>query len=141
MDWLRSAFSSQRSLGPLEQELLEVLWQRGDGTVREVMDAGSLDVAYTTVMTTLDRLYKKGVLLRTADEGRAFRYRPRHSKEEFNRRNVAAGLDQLFAAAQQAHAPISFLVDEISKRDAALLDDLQQAIESKRLALKQREPK
>lgn len=141
MDWLRSAFSSQRSLGPLEQELLQILWQMGEGTVRDVMDSAQLDAAYTTIMTTLDRLYKKGVLQRSAEEGRAFRYRPRHSKEEFNRRNVAAGLEQLFAAAPQARAPISFLVDEISKRDAALLDDLQQAIESKRRELKRQEPK
>jgi predicted transcriptional regulator len=140
MDWLRSAFSSQRSLGPLEQELLRILWQRGDATVREIVDEVKLDAAYTTIMTTLDRLYKKGVLLR-ANEGRAFRYRPRHNEEEFNRTNVAAGLDQWFAAAEHAGAPISFLVDEISKRDTALLDELQQAIEAKRRELKRKEPK
>lgn len=140
MDWLRSAFSSQRSLGPLEQELLRILWQRKDATVREIVDEVKLDAAYTTIMTTLDRLYKKGVLTRT-EEGRAFRYRPRHSEEEFNRTNVAAGLEQWFAAASKTQAPISFLVEEISKRDAALLDELQQAIDAKRRELKRKELK
>ncbi|HWK31526.1 MAG TPA: BlaI/MecI/CopY family transcriptional regulator, partial [Terriglobales bacterium] len=65
----------RKSLGPLEQELLRVLWRRGDATVRELTDDRAVDGAYTTLMTTLDRLYKKGILAREA-EGRAFRYRP-----------------------------------------------------------------
>ena len=67
------ATSSQ--LGPLEERLLEALWRRGDGTVREMVDDSCQDLAYTTVMTTLDRLFKKNLLSREA-EGRAFRIAP-----------------------------------------------------------------
>jgi predicted transcriptional regulator len=135
MDWLKSAFSPQRSLGPLESTLLRALWQRGDGTVRELIEQQHVDGAYTTIMTTLDRLYKKGVLDRTP-EGRAYRYRPRQTEEEFNRTNVAAGLHELFRSVQGGHAPVSFLVDEITKHDAELLDELQRAIDAKRRELR-----
>src|SRR3954467_4117703 len=70
-----------RQLGPLEQELLRVLWTRGDATVRELIEVSAVDGAYTTIMTTLDRLYKKGLLERSP-EGRAFRYRPKQSEAE-----------------------------------------------------------
>src|SRR5271169_4338455 len=60
--------SSTARLGPLEQRLLEALWSRGSATVRELMDDGDAardhKIAYTTVMTTLDRLYKKKLLSR-----------------------------------------------------------------------------
>ena len=50
--------ASSSELGPLEERLLEALWLRGNGTVREVVEGGCQDLAYTTVMTTLDRLFK-----------------------------------------------------------------------------------
>src|SRR5690349_1303323 len=74
---------TQGQLGPLEQRLLEALWACGTATVRELLDSGYDDLAYTTVMTTLDRLYKKDVLTREA-EGRAFRYAPRFTREELH---------------------------------------------------------
>src|SRR5258708_19680075 len=72
-----------RHLGPLEQGLLEALWLRGTATVRELLEDGYQDLAYTTVMTTLDRLFKKGLLTRS-EEGRAFLYAPRFSREELH---------------------------------------------------------
>ncbi len=56
--------SASRQLGPLEQRLLDALWAKGSATVRELVENGYEDLAYTTVMTTLDRLYKKNVLMR-----------------------------------------------------------------------------
>jgi predicted transcriptional regulator len=53
--------SASRQLGPLEQRLLEALWARHSATVRELVNDGCPELAYTTVMTTLDRLFKKGV--------------------------------------------------------------------------------
>src|SRR3981189_165288 len=86
---MKSIFNSNsggslRQLGPLEQGLLEALWLRGTGTVRELVQDGYQDLAYTTVMTTLDRLYKKNLLTRS-EEGRAFRYAPRFSREWVHR--------------------------------------------------------
>lgn len=132
MDWLTQLFSKR--LGPLESDLLRALWQRGDATVRELIEDSHSDAAYTTVMTTLDRLYKKGLLAR-APEGRAFRYRPAQSEEEFKRSQVAEGLKMLFATERRV-APVSFLVEEITKHDEQLLDELERAIEEKRRQVK-----
>ena len=63
-------------LGPLERRVLEVLWGRDrEARVRDLQPSFP-EIAYTTLMTTLDRLHRKGVLYRVP-EGRAFAYRPR----------------------------------------------------------------
>ena len=59
--------SPHTQLGPLERQLLSVLWRRGNATVRELLDEGETKLAYTTVMTTLDRLHKKQLLNRTVE--------------------------------------------------------------------------
>ena len=135
---LKSSLIPGRRLGPLEDELLRVLWTRGDATVRELIDDSAVDGAYTTIMTTLDRLYKKGLLERST-EGRAFRYRPAQSEAELHQHLVAAGLKELLSSAAEHEAPISFLVDAISEHDAALLEQLQQAVARKRRDLRKKD--
>lgn len=134
ISWLKSSFSS-RTLGPLETDLLRILWKRGNATVRELVDEKATDGAYTTVMTTLDRLYKKGLLAREP-EGRAFRYRPACTEDDLKRDSLAASLRELLGGRSTQDAPVSFLVDEITRHDAALLDELERAIERKRRELK-----
>ncbi|HKS74616.1 MAG TPA: BlaI/MecI/CopY family transcriptional regulator [Terriglobales bacterium] len=124
-------------LGPLEQRLLEKLWHCKSATVREVLEDGNLKLAYTTVMTTLDRLYKKHLLDRVA-EGRAFRYMPRHTPEELQR--AAAGdMIRQFLGTGSSALPLSYLVEAVSEHDAQLLDELQQLVERKRRDLRQSE--
>jgi predicted transcriptional regulator len=131
-----------RQLGPLEQRLLEVLWGKGGATVRELIKGGCEDLAYTTVMTTLDRLFKKNVLTR-AEEGRAFRYTPRCSREEFHCEAVGHAMRELLDANPASSLPLSFLVELLGERDAQLLDDLRTLVERKRreLSAQQRAPK
>jgi predicted transcriptional regulator len=130
--------SSSRQLGPLEQRMLEALWARGNGTVRELIEGGCSDLAYTTVMTTLDRLFKKGFLLRS-EEGRAFRYVPRLSREELHRESAGHAFRQLLDATPASSLPLSFLVEILGERDAQLLDDLQKLVERKRRELERQE--
>jgi len=115
--------------------MLEALWARGTATVRELLDEGYQDLAYTTVMTTLDRLYKKNVLTREA-EGRAFRYAARFTREELQREVAADAFRQLLDASPQGSLPLSYLVEILSERDVQLLDDLRQLVESKRRELR-----
>jgi predicted transcriptional regulator len=131
-----------RQLGPLEQRLLEVLWARGCGTVRELLQDGCEDLAYTTVMTTLDRLFKKDVLTR-AEEGRAFRYTPRCSREEFHCEAVGHAVRELLDVNPASSLPLSFLVELLGERDAQLLDELRTLVERKRreLSSQERKPK
>src|SRR5437588_3020969 len=119
----QSSLNAARRLGPLEDELLRVLWTRGAATVRELVDDSAVDGAYTTIMTTLDRLYKKGLLDRSP-EGRAFRYRPKQSEAEIHQDVLATSLRELLSAPHSKPAPLSFLVDAISDHDAALLEEL-----------------
>ena len=131
--------NSSRPLGPLEQRLLDALWARGSATVRELVERGCEDLAYTTVMTTLDRLYKKNVLSRNT-EGRAFRYAPRFSREELHREAAGQVFRQLLDASPASTLPLSFLVEILSERDVELLGDLQKLVERKRRELDRREP-
>jgi predicted transcriptional regulator len=125
-------------LGPLEQQLLERLWDCGNATVRELLSDGQLKLAYTTVMTTLDRLYKKGLLDREA-EGRAFRYWPRQSRDDMQRAAAVEGIRQLISSDQSSSLPLSYLVEAITEHDVELLDKLQDLVEQKRRALRQGE--
>ncbi|MGA8493657.1 MAG: BlaI/MecI/CopY family transcriptional regulator [Terriglobales bacterium] len=125
-------------LGPLEQQLLSALWARGSSTVREMLDAGDIKLAYTTVMTTLDRLYKKQLLSRVA-EGRAFRYSPRYTQEELEKAAVGETIRQLLGSGSAAGLPLSYLVEAVSQHDAGLLDDLQRLLDEKRSELKNKE--
>src|ERR1700686_3239042 len=102
--------SARRQLGPLQQRMLDGLWAKGSATVRELIEYCCQELAYTTVMTTLDRLFKKGLLTRS-EEGRAFRYAPRLSREEFQREAAGHALRQLLDAGSARALPLSFLVD------------------------------
>jgi BlaI family transcriptional regulator, penicillinase repressor len=127
--------AASSELGPLEERLLESLWQRGNATVRELVEDGHQDLAYTTVMTTLDRLFKKGLLAREA-EGRAFRYTPCVTREELHREVAGAALRQMLDASPASTLPLSYLVEILTERDAQLLDELRQLVENKRRELR-----
>ena len=129
--------ASSSQLGPLEERLLEALWERGHATVRDLLngDGGCQDLAYTTVMTTLDRLFKKNLLSRQV-EGRAFRYTPRFTREELHREVAGEAFRQLLDASPASSLPLSYLVEILTERDAQLLDDLGQVVEAKRRELR-----
>lgn len=129
--------NSQRPLGPFESKLLALLYERRSATVRELLDAGELQAAYTTVMTTLDRLYKKGFLDRVAeDQSQAFRYRLRKTDREFYEQIVGGELARLLGAASDPSVPVSFLVDTVAAQDSELLDELRRAVARKRRELR-----
>ena len=131
---------SRPQLGPFEQQVLQKLWSQGSATVRELLADGEIRQAYTTVMTTVDRLYKKGLLDRVA-EGRAFRYTPRQTPEELQRVAALEGIRQLLGSGDASSLPLSYLVEALSAHDAQLLDELQLLVERKRRELKAREPR
>ena len=118
--------------------MLDGLWAKGTATVRELLENGCPELAYTTVMTTLDRLFKKGVLTRS-EEGRAFRYAPRFSRDELHREAAGQALRQLLDASPASSLPLSFLVEILGERDAQLLDELRELVERKRRELGQRD--
>jgi|SRR5215467_4040811 len=127
---------SSSQLGPLERRVLEALWARGHATVRELVENGVCrDLAYTTVMTTLDRLFKKNLLGRVR-EGRAFRYTPRFTRQELHREVAGEAFRQLLNASPATSLPLSYLVEIVTERDSQLLDDLRELVDAKRRELR-----
>jgi len=90
---------------PLELECLKALWGIGEGTVRDVRHVmvGNRNLAYTTVMTVLDRLEKRGGVSRRK-QGRSFVYVPKLSREELRRFAVKEVVDRFFEGSQEALA-------------------------------------
>jgi predicted transcriptional regulator len=73
----------ERELGAAQAEVLEVLWGWGSATVPELVEeiGGRRGVAYTTVLTMVQRLHRRGLVEREP-EGRGFRYRPSRTRDE-----------------------------------------------------------
>jgi predicted transcriptional regulator len=115
--------------------VLELLWNQDHAvTVRHVHMAFP-ELAYTTLMTTLDRLYRKGVLVRRR-RGRAFAYEPRCSRDELLGELASGHVTDLLAASGASTAILSTLVHAVGRRDAALLDELDALVQAERTRLK-----
>jgi predicted transcriptional regulator len=126
------------ALGKLEREVMNITWQRGEICVRDVFQAFEERIAYTTLMTTLHRLYKKGVLDRRK-LGRAFLYSPRVSPIEFEQ-GIARDLIQgLLGRAEDGVEPLlACIVDAVSEHDRAFLDSLDRLIREKKQELRRK---
>lgn len=125
----------QLTLGPLEIQVMEVVWERGESSVRDVVEKLDNRLAYTTVMTTLDRLFKKGLLDRFKSE-RAFVYNARLSSYEWERQRAGDFVAGFLAGPQPSRdLLLSSLVDAVGQHDEMLLDALEEKIRNKRREL------
>ena len=122
----------------MEWRVLEALWQReAQACVRDLQPAFP-DTAYTTLMTTLDRLHRKGVLAR-AKQGRAFFYQPRLTRAEFESARAADAVRVALRGDGAAVGPLmSFFVDAVGDRDHELLDELESLVRSRRAEIEQK---
>ena len=121
-------------LGHLESCVMDVIWSHGEGNVRDVAEKLGRPLAYTTVMTTLDRLYKKGLLERCKKD-RAFFYSPRLSRQDWQRQCAGELMAGFLAGPKQSgELLISCFLDNVG-HDAALLDELERKIRVKRKEL------
>jgi predicted transcriptional regulator len=123
-------------LGSLEREVLDLVCETGGGTVREICNQLSRPLAYTTVMTTLDRLYKKDLLLRQK-EGRGYRYAHRTvGQNDQSRRSTN------LSVRSNSVSPIplvSYLLDSVGTYDEELLQELEKKIASRRKQFEHKE--
>jgi predicted transcriptional regulator len=124
----------EAALGALERQVLERVWALGrEVSVRELLD--SFDdgaMAYTTLMTTVDRLYKKRLLERRR-EGRAFIYKAGISQDQLRQGVAADVIDSLLGDDHEAARPVmSTFVDAVGERDRALLDELEELVRRRR---------
>lgn len=123
------------TLGPLEAKAMEILWTRGKCKVRDVMEALDRDLAYTTVMTTLDRLFHKKLVSR-CKSSRAFLYYPRITCQEWKDAAARDLVDRLLAGPKiSRELLIECLMEVVGKEDASVLEDIARMARNKTLPL------
>lgn len=106
------------SLGSLEFKIMEVSWSHPESflSVRDVLVELEDDLAYTTVMTVMNRLYEKG-LLRRRRNGRAWIYRCAMSREAF----AAATMSEVLNTASDRRSALLHFVADLPGEDADAL--------------------
>jgi predicted transcriptional regulator len=128
----------QSALGPLEISVMEILWERGESDVRSVVQKLDRRLAYTTVMTTLDRLFKKGLLDRYKLQ-RSFIYAPKVSREQWEQKRAGELVAGFLAGPEPSRELLlSCFLEVMGEHDAALLDELEKKIHLKRKELSER---
>lgn len=126
------------AFGPLEIRVLESLWSRSTPSCVRDIQPDFPGVAYTTLMTTLDRLYRKGTLQRSK-MGRAFYYKPKSSQQGLISELAGSTFSNLLPTDTASLRPIlSLFVDTIGQRDQDLLDELETLVRTRRQELKAR---
>ena len=116
--------------GALELRVMDAVWRRGGEVAVKELQPEFPGSAYTTLMTTMDRLHRKGVLERRK-VGRAFAYRPVTSRQDLESSMVTRALQPLLAG-EGAQPILSFFVEEVSRQDDRLLDELERLVREKR---------
>jgi BlaI family transcriptional regulator, penicillinase repressor len=118
------------TLTPQELEIMKAVWAHGDATVRDVYEAllERRQIAYTTVMTMMNVLEKKGHL-RKREEGRSFLYRPTRPQRQVVGSMVREFVERVFAGDA---APLLAHLVENEKLTSEELDALAKRIEEKR---------
>ena len=126
-----------RFMGHLEFTVMEALWAQGEASVHDVMGRLDRPLAYNTVMTTLDRLFKKCLLSRGKVD-RAYYYVPRLTRLEWEQKQAEDLVSGFLARGRGAGGLlVSCLVDAVGQHDAALLDNLEEQIRLKRRELEE----
>ncbi|MEO8368353.1 MAG: BlaI/MecI/CopY family transcriptional regulator [Candidatus Solibacter sp.] len=138
MGLFRNRQAGPQPLGPLEVTVMEIMWTHGENNVRDVVDRLKRPLAYTTVMTTLDRLFKKGLLdLRKSE--RAFIYSPILTRDEWEHKRTGDFVAGFLAVTEPSRdLLLSCLVEAVGQHDEALLDELERRIKLRRKELSRR---
>lgn len=119
-------------LGELEAAIMDHVWKGNPtATVRDVLEQLRTErsIAYTTVMTVMDNLHRKGWLLRELD-GRAWRYRPAADRDEY----TATLLAEVLASTDDQEGALLRFVERMSDSDATSLRAALERIRRKRSA-------
>lgn len=123
-------------LGRLEALVMDCLWQsEGDMSVRDVAASLNGPWAYTTLMTTLDRLFKKKLATRES-RGRAFAYRARLSRTDLGVQALKTAVSDIDGGTETRELALAALVDALESHDPVLLDSLDRLVRERRKALR-----
>jgi predicted transcriptional regulator len=118
---------------------MSVVWELGAASVQQVAARLGTSLAYTTVMTTLDRLFRKGLLQREK-QNRAFVYSAVLSAKDVEGRRAADMIRRFFSETNvRPEVLVSCLIDAVHHYDTELLDKLDSTIQSARARLRENE--
>jgi predicted transcriptional regulator len=125
-----------RPLGELEAAIMELLWDADTSRlVREVVSElqPTRALAYTTVMTVMDNLHRKGCLTRERD-GRAWRYRAALTRQAY----AGQLMNEALMASSDRAGALAHFVENIDAQDADALEEaLAEALNQRRAATQQ----
>jgi predicted transcriptional regulator len=122
---VRTFSRASRVLGDLEARVMDLVWSQHPISVRTACERIGDEYAYTTIMTTMDRLHKKRLLRRRKD-GLAFLYEPAMTRAEYQKRVIEAALTPLL---EQGAAPVlAAFVEVAADFDEAHLAQLERLI-------------
>lgn len=124
-----------KTLGELEAEVMSIVWSHSPVTVKDVSDRLSRERAYNTVQTTLDRLYRKDLLLREK-QSHAFVYRPRLDRAEYHRHVMSGFFRELLQ--NERGSVLAAFVDTAADADIENLKRLEELIQTKRIVERKR---
>lgn len=121
-------------LGTLEKDIMEILWNHGESSVKDIVDILVTDknISYSTVITVTNRMVKKK-LLRKRKVGKAYFYKPEYTKEQFLElvsKKVVEGVSGF-----SLHSAMIHFVDCMAELDPDKIEFFSKLIESKRKSL------
>lgn len=123
----------EQALGTLETQVMEAIWDAAEPVavedVRAKLEAQGKEPAYTTIMTTMSRLFDKGLLQRE-QRGRAYYYWPTLSRSELDRSVTRRVIDGLLASFTEP--AISYFVEAVRDGHPEQFDQLAQIIDEHR---------
>jgi len=122
-------------LGHLEESVMDAMWRKQKATVHQICEILGQDRAYTTIMTTLDRLFKKGLLTRSR-QGRSFVYQPAMDRTGLVVEKTRHFWGTALAGASDTRPVLSCFIDTVTEHDHAVLDELEELIRRKRKQLR-----
>lgn len=118
------------ALGPLELAVLRILWSFTTvASVRDVLVRFDRPAAYTTIMTTMDRLFQKGWLERSGKGREGFLYRPLLGQEEWQRNHIRTFVRQCITRSPSTDAFLSGMIEALARQDESLLEAMERQIE------------
>lgn len=118
-------------LGTLEKDIMEVLWRRGEASIKDILDTfpDARSISYSTVITVTNRMTKKG-LLKKRKMGKAYFYKPIYDREQFFEmvsKKVVEGISGFSLTSAMVH-----FVDYMSQMEPEKIEYFFKLIESKR---------
>lgn len=118
---------------------MEQIWARGEISVRDLHAEFEPRLAYTTIMTTMDRLFKKGLLGRRK-VGKAYLYNAKLTENQYHERLTQHFFGMVMLDDKNRNVVLSGFVNAVSETDRQMLEELEELVKAKKRTLRSQRP-